>query len=94
VGEAAGLVGQGAGRLPEDHFCIADRKPRGAVKVADRIEDAARDLAALHTGRRGRVSGTDEKPVTGLPYIAYAFETTSAGDEVLAIVRVIHGARD
>jgi len=74
---------------------IAERNPPAAARVADRIEEVAQDLAAMPTGRRGRVSGTFEKLVPGLPYIiAYALETTSAGDEVLAVVRVIHGARD
>ena len=49
----------------------------------------------MPTGRRGRVSGTYERPVSGLPYIiAYALKATEAGDEVLAILRVIHGARN
>jgi toxin ParE1/3/4 len=74
---------------------IAERNPSAAAKVADRIDHAARDLAAMPTGRRGRVSGTYEKLLPGLPYIiAYSLETTSAGDEVLAVLRVIHGARD
>jgi toxin ParE1/3/4 len=74
---------------------IAERNPPAAVKVADRIDHAARDLAAMPTGRRGRVSGTYEKPLPDLPYIiAYSLETTSAGDEVLAVLRVIHGARN
>ena len=75
---------------------IAERNPPAAARVADRIEQVARDLAALPTGRRGRVAGTYEKPVPGLPYIiAYTLETAPpAGDEVLAVLRVIHGARN
>lgn len=74
---------------------ISERNPPAAAKVAERIDQAARALAHMPTGRRGRVSGTFEKPLPGLPYIiAYALETTPAGDEVLAVLRVIHGARD
>jgi toxin ParE1/3/4 len=48
----------------------------------------------MPTGRRGRVAGTYEKILSGLPYIiAYVLETTPAGEEVLAVLRVIHGAR-
>jgi plasmid stabilization system protein ParE len=71
---------------------IAERNPPAAAKVADRIDHAARDLAAMPIGRRGRVSGTYDKSLSRLPYIiAYALETTSAGDEVLAVLRVIQG---
>ena len=74
---------------------IAERNPPAAAKVADRLDHAARELAAMPTGRRGRVFRTYEKPLPSLPYlIAYSLETTSAGDEVLAVLRVIHGARD
>ena len=73
---------------------IARNNPAAALKVADRIEEAVGNLAAMPTGRRGRVAGTYEKVLPGLPYIiAYALETTPAGDEVLAVLRVIHGAR-
>jgi toxin ParE1/3/4 len=48
----------------------------------------------MSTGRIGRVSGTYEKVVGGLPYvIAYAI-TDRAGREAVTILRVIHGARD
>lgn len=74
---------------------IAERNPVAAARVADRIDQMARNLAAIPTGRRGRVSGTYEKTIPGLPYlIAYALEATEAGDEVLAVLRVIHGSRN
>ena len=45
-------------------------------------------------GRPGRVTGTYEKLVTGLPYIL-AYVIAGAGDqEEVAIVRVIHTSRD
>jgi hypothetical protein len=41
------------------------------------------------------VAGTYEKVVRGLPCIvAYAIEPTPAGEEVLAVLRVVHGARN
>lgn len=54
--------------------------------------DALGDKA---TGRRGRVTGTYEKVVTGRPYIiAYAIEAMQAGGERVVILHVIHAARD
>ena len=48
----------------------------------------------MPTGRPGRVTGTYEKLVTGLPYIlAYVIAGTGEQEEV-AIVRVIHTSRD
>jgi plasmid stabilization system protein ParE len=73
---------------------LAERNPNAALRVADRIDRAARKLARLPTGRPGRVAGTYEKIVTGLPYIlAYAMTPPGAGNSVV-ILRVIHGARD
>ncbi|CAM5774227.1 type II toxin-antitoxin system RelE/ParE family toxin [Bosea minatitlanensis] len=48
----------------------------------------------MATGRPGRVAGSYERPVTRLPYIiAYAL-VFQGGREVIAILRVIHAARD
>lgn len=53
---------------------IAERNPEAAARVAERIDEMVRNLAAMPTGRRGRVSGTYEKPIPGLPYIiAYSW---------------------
>jgi addiction module RelE/StbE family toxin len=69
---------------------IADDNPDAAERVVDAIEDAGNRLSKFATGRPGRVTGTYEKVVTGLPYvIAYALT-----DEAVVIVRVIHTARD
>lgn len=69
---------------------IADDNPDAAERVVDAIEDAGNRLGEFATGRPGRVTGTYEKVVTGLPYIiAYALT-----DEAVVIVRVIHTARD
>lgn len=73
---------------------IAGDSPSAALNVADRIEDAVIKLASTPTGRRGRVAGTYEKVVSGLPYIvAYALEASPGGDAIV-VLRIIHGARD
>lgn len=73
---------------------IAADNPAAARRVAAALDQAARNLGDMPTGRRGRVTGTYEKLVTGLPYIlAYVIAGTGEGEEV-AIVRVIHTSRD
>ncbi len=48
----------------------------------------------MATGRRGRVDGTYEKSIAGLPYIM-AYVLARQGDrEVVSILRVIHTARN
>ncbi len=73
---------------------IARDKPAAAARVAGAINRAVTGLGQTPTGRIGRVAGTYEKSVTGLPYIiAYAIANAS-GREVVAILRVIHTARN
>jgi len=73
---------------------IAADNPAAALRVADRIRDAANLLSELPTGRPGRVRGTYEKVLAPLPFIiAYAI-ATSGGREVVAVLRVIHTSRD
>ena len=73
---------------------IAAENPSAARRVADAIDKTALALGEMPIGRPGRVTGTYEKSVTGLPYIlAYAI-TQAGGEETVAIVRVIHTARD
>lgn len=73
---------------------IASENPAAAQRIAEMITDAAAALSEIPTGRPGRVTGTYEKPVTRLPYIiAYAITASAAGESV-AILRVIHTARD
>ena len=75
-------------------FYIATRDPAAATRVADRIERAGHSLGEMATGRPGRVTGTYEKVVPGLPYIiAYRLVPLPDGSEKLVILRVIHGAR-
>ena len=74
---------------------IATESPRAAFDVIDKIESAGNALGTMATGRKGRVSGTYEKVIAGLPYImAYAIEPRPDGSERIVILRVIHGARD
>lgn len=74
---------------------IAERNPDAAERVAERIGEAAAKLADFATGRPGRVDGTYEKVVVGQPHIlAYEILQLPEGDEAIAILHVIHGARD
>lgn len=74
---------------------IAADNPAVALKVLDCIDEAADALRHMPTGRIGRVGGTYEKPVKGLPYIiAYALQTLARGKERIVILRVIHDARN
>jgi plasmid stabilization system protein ParE len=74
---------------------IAHDNPAAARRVAARIRSAAEALGDMAIGRRGRVPGTYEKVVTGLPYIiAYAIRAQPISGEVIDILRVIHGARN
>lgn len=73
---------------------IADDNPDAAERVAAAIERAGNGLGEFATGRPGRVTGMYEKSVPRLPYII-AYELTSqGGQEVVAILRVIHTSRD
>jgi plasmid stabilization system protein ParE len=74
---------------------IAPRNSAAALRVVDRIEQAGENLGEIASGRPGRVGGTYEKVITGLPYIlAYAIQVMPDGNEVVVILRAIHGTRD
>jgi plasmid stabilization system protein ParE len=74
---------------------IARDDPDAAARVVGRFDKTVRNLAAMPTGRRGRVAGTYEKPVPRLPYIvAYALRDGPGGIAELVVLRVVHGARD
>ena len=74
---------------------IAEVNPDAAERVADRIEAAVAGLSDFATGRAGRVTGTYEKVLPGMPYIlAYELVSRPEGGEMVAILHVIHGARD
>lgn len=70
---------------------IADDNPDAAERVLHAIQKTGNALANFATGHQGRVAGTYEKSVARLPYIVvYAL----TDDKTLAILRVIHTARD
>jgi len=73
---------------------IAADNPTAARRVADAIDRTALAIGDTPTGRPGRVTGTYEKSVTGLPYILVYAITQTGDEEIIAIVRVIHTARD
>jgi toxin ParE1/3/4 len=73
---------------------IAADNPGAARRVAARLRKVGDDLGAFATGRPGRVAGTYEKPVAGLPYLVAYEVSRRDGREVISILRVIHGARD
>jgi toxin ParE1/3/4 len=63
-----------------------------ADQILDRIVITGNALGDFATGRPGRITGTYEKSVRGLPYIlVYAL---TAADRTVSIVRIIHTARD
>ncbi len=73
---------------------IAEDNPDAAARIADRLQETGVALGKIPAGRPGRVTGTYEKSVTGLPYIiAYAI-SYKAGIESVSILRVIHTSRD
>ncbi len=73
---------------------IAAENPAAARRVADRISATCAALGDRPIGRVGRIAGTYEKSVVGLPFIvAYALGLR-AGAETVSILRVIHSARD
>ena len=80
--------------LKEQIRFIAADNPMAARQVAQRLRLVAANLGEFATGRPGRVQGSYEKPVPGLPYvIAYGVKPVGVGERVF-ILRVIHGARD
>lgn len=70
---------------------IGADNPHAAQRVSDRIRASAESLAFMPAARAGRMAGTFEKPVRGLPYII-AFELPD--EQTLRILRIIHMARD
>lgn len=74
---------------------IAKDDPPAARKIAATLRSAGNKLGERATGRRGRMSGTYEKSVTGLPYIiAYALHPARGSEEAVVILHVIHTARN
>ena len=74
---------------------IAGDNPDAAKRVATRVRQAATNLEELASGRAGRVTGTYERVLPGLPYIlAYEIVVRPQGGEFIGILHIIHGARD
>ncbi|MBJ7416340.1 MAG: type II toxin-antitoxin system RelE/ParE family toxin [Niveispirillum sp.] len=74
---------------------IAAENPAAALKVASSIREAGNAMGQRSLGRPGRVAGTLEKLVAGLPYIiCYTLSANPGGGEQIVILRVIHTARD
>jgi toxin ParE1/3/4 len=87
-------------KLEWSAFALSDREgifdyieadsPRSAIRVDEAIANAAERLIDFpESGRPGRVTGTRELVLTGLPYIlAYIVR-----EDVVRILRAIHGAQ-
>ena len=73
---------------------IAKEDLAAAEKVADAFEIAGNNLGKHATGRPGRVTGTYEKSVPHVPWIIVYALTERSGQENVAILRVIHTARN
>ena len=73
---------------------IRDRNPVAATQVVARIRLAAERLAEFpRVGHAGRVAGTHEWVVRGLPYII-VYQTGAANAEEILILGVFHAAQD
>lgn len=71
---------------------IRQDNPAAARRVMLEIKDQVITLVLAqfpNIGRAGRVDGTREMVITGLPYIAIY----EVGDAVVYVMRVLHGAR-
>jgi plasmid stabilization system protein ParE len=74
---------------------IARDNPRASRNVAAIIRKTGDKLGLFATGHPGRVTGTYERTVTGLPYIvAYALHPLAEGGEAVVILHVIHTSRN
>lgn len=72
---------------------IAKDRPRSADEVVDRTLDNAERLGRFpHMGHVGKVAGTLEWVVPGLPYIIVY--KVDASIDVVDVVAVFHGAQD
>jgi toxin ParE1/3/4 len=77
-------------RLASIHDYIAKDSPAAASRVAAVIVQSALRLQKFpHVGRRGRIEGTRELVIPGLPYII----PYRVVDDVIQIASVIHTSR-
>jgi toxin ParE1/3/4 len=76
------------------HQYISERNPSAATQIVARIRLAAERLTEFpRMGHAGRVPGTQEWVVRGLPYIIVYEIGVPDSDEVL-VLGVFHGAQD
>ena len=74
---------------------VNERNPQGVATIIRNVGQAVELLADRPHGRQGRVTGTYEKSVSGIPYvIAYELDDTAPAASVLVILRIIHTARN
>ena len=77
--------------LAEIRDFISESDPEAAGAVVDRVLRSVERLESFpNSGRVGRISGTRELVVPGLPYIV----VYTTGDNDISIIGVFHGARD
>lgn len=77
--------------LEEISEFIRKDQPSAAERIARALFDAANGLDHFPArGRKGRISGTHELVIAGLPYII----VYRIADAAIHILRIYHGARD
>ncbi len=85
---------QARSHIANIHRYIHDRNPTAAIRVIARIRQAAEGLREFpRIGHVGRVAGTHEWVVRGLPYIIVCQLGMRGPDDVL-ILGVFHAAQD
>lgn len=67
------------------------RNPSAARRVAIAIRSTGTELGLMQTGRPGRVNGTFEKSIRGLPFIIAYKISSDSQIETITILRVIRG---
>lgn len=76
--------------LDSEMTYIAEDRPRAALSMVERIQEAVSKLADQPAlGRPGRVTGTRELVIAGTPYII----PYRVREDAIEILRVFHGAR-
>ena len=73
---------------------IARDNPAAARRVAATIRKTGDALADFAIGHPGRVAGTYEKSIGGLPYIIAYVIDMRGDEEVIVVLHVIHTARN
>jgi toxin ParE1/3/4 len=88
------FTAEARGHIAAIYDYVRDRNPVAATQVVARIRTAAEQLTEFpRMGRVGRVHGTHEWVVRGLPYIIVYQPDASGADDVL-ILGVFHAAQD